>query len=280
MPGKRKECVIRIENVSSLVVTIKLSLKSTLNSEVVPSFELSTSSLTLQSREVSNVVVFFEPSALGKFNDVVEINAPGTFHLPIIPLFIYNTGGDIMKVKVCGTSGIPIAIFPESDQSSQTGTAEISRARNAFMKKLSRNEERGVKEARPAFCSLETSILQNIMAATNNQKSRKLSHTLDFGICNPSEGKSTRCLTLMNLSEESMTVALSPKSSAVTCQYLVRIAQRSAFTVAVDLDLSVVSGIFYDMIDIVCAEFQNISVHISSFIGQPLYLRINRLSNP
>jgi hypothetical protein len=77
MPQMRKECMLRIENVSSLVVTLKLGLASARDSETVASFSVSLGALTMQSHEVRNVVIYFEPAALGKFTDVIEIKAPG-----------------------------------------------------------------------------------------------------------------------------------------------------------------------------------------------------------
>jgi hypothetical protein len=77
MPQKRKECMLRIENVSSLVVTLKMGMASMRDPDSIPSFSVSIGALTLQSHEVKNVVIFFEPAALGKFSDVVEIKAPG-----------------------------------------------------------------------------------------------------------------------------------------------------------------------------------------------------------
>jgi hypothetical protein len=79
MPQKRKECMLRIENVSSLVVTLKLGMASSRDPDANPSFSVAIGALTLQSREVRNVIIFFEPPALGKFSDVVEIKAPGKY---------------------------------------------------------------------------------------------------------------------------------------------------------------------------------------------------------
>jgi hypothetical protein len=178
-------------------------------------------------------------------------------------------GGDIIKVDVCGTSGIPIAIYPETDTASNEGAAVITRERCSFLKKFTAGDTR--QSLNPS----DTNILQSVMASTASAESRKKTHTMDFEICNTTKAKSkTLCLTLLNLSDTAMTVGLSPQSQNLSCPYLVRISPRSAHAVEVIFTFPGISGIFNSVIDVISTEFQNIPVHVTGFVGQPVFFRM------
>ncbi|KAJ3397657.1 hypothetical protein HDU92_005399 [Lobulomyces angularis] len=268
LPEKRKEISIRLENISQYVVNLKFSLQScekttsgsqsNLMAVKEGVFKLSTISATLQSLEVKNFSFFFEPSALGGFQDVLEIKAPG---------------GDVIKIHIHGMSGIPLALYPENEESSVEGAASLTRERCEFMRKFRKKSDVKEKSHIP-LTAKDTEILQSVMSASSDQNSRKTAHTLDFQLCPIGSSSKMRCLTMMNLSENPITVGLFPHSPLLTCPYLMRIAPKMAHTVEINFDIpegTNIKGIFNTAIEVICPEFQNIQVHVTAFIGQPIF---------
>ncbi|KAJ3018743.1 hypothetical protein HKX48_002657 [Thoreauomyces humboldtii] len=300
LPDRRKEVLVTIENVSSISATITIQLQSELQAQnaqaaepsTVPSSRATTASspvrklnakddeerrrservsafvlplrqLKLQPHETKNLAVYFDPTKLGHFSDVVEINGPG---------------GDLIHVKIAGMAGIPIAVYPESEENSRAGAAELTRERCNFMRKFRRPDPtaRGVDKSHVVLTADDTSILKNMMSATSDQDSRKEAHTMDFGICPSEPHTRMRCLTLMNLADTPVTVGLYPHHPSLTCPYLVRIAPRMANTVEVTFeyggpDTPPIPGNLRTAIEVICPEFQNIPLSIRAFVGQPLF---------
>lgn len=174
-----------------------------------------------------------------------------------------------------GTSGIPIAIYPETEAFSNEGAAAINKERCIFLKKFTSGDN---KYTRQSLNPSDTAILQSVMASTASAESRKKTHTMDYQICNTSNSTSkTLCLTLMNLSDTAITVGLSPQSTKLSCPYLVRISARSAHAVEVVFSFQDCKGIFNSIIDVISTEFQNIPIHVTGFVGQPIFFRMSCL---
>ncbi|KAJ3042819.1 hypothetical protein HDV00_006640 [Rhizophlyctis rosea] len=303
LPEKRKECLLKIENVSGGTAVVTLGFQSeqgqnegekvggeggegaeegkegedqTEKAEDTvevgkpkhPAFILPTRQIRLQAHESKAVPVYFEPGTLGRFADVIEINGPG---------------GELIKVQISGIAGIPIALYPENEENSRAGAAELTRERSDFMRKFTRAAEGKEKEGggggkgHVALTGEDTAILKNMMSATSDQESRKEAHTMDFGICIPTSEphERMRCLTLMNLSDTPVTVGLYPHSPALRCPYLVRIAPRMANSVEVYFTVTensaVTQGNFRTAIEVICPEFQNIPLNVRAYVGYPLF---------
>ncbi|KAJ3299223.1 hypothetical protein HK104_009688 [Borealophlyctis nickersoniae] len=284
LPEKRKECFMKVENVSSVQATVSVRLQSEITAaqaEITTGtaaadagggdadaggkeeskrspFVLPTASIKLQPHEQKFLPVYFEPTNLGRFADVIEINGPG---------------GELVRINVVGIAGIPIALYPEDEENSQAGAAALTRERCEFMKKFSRGDSKD--KSHIPLTAVDTAILKNMMSATSDQESRKEAHTMDFGICTAEPQSKMRCLTLMNLGDTPITVGLYPHNSALRCPYLVRVAPRMANTVEVHFTIAegpqAVHGNFRTAIEVICPEFQNIPLAVRAFVGQPLF---------
>ncbi|KAI9106297.1 hypothetical protein DFS34DRAFT_58191 [Phlyctochytrium arcticum] len=307
LPDKRKEVHVKVENISSGTATLTVQLQSELQEAISeansatnsrtalnlltgagadteqataafeklgagsdgaetglprkprnPAFILPVRQLRLQPHEIKTLPVYFEPSKLGQFSDVVEINGPG---------------GDLMQVKISGIAGIPIAVYPEDEENSKAGAAELTRERCEFMRKFRRADSK--EKMHVGLTAEDTAILKNMMSATSDQESRKEAHTMDFGICPAEPHERMRCLTLMNLADTPVTVGLFPHHPALRCPYLVRIAPRMANTVEVFFSvtdgLNSIKGNMRTAIEVICPEFQNIPLNIRAYVGQPLF---------
>ncbi|KAJ3408961.1 hypothetical protein HDV05_004665, partial [Chytridiales sp. JEL 0842] len=286
LPEKKKDIILRLDNVSNTVVTLGFDLESELetrqvaqaaavvlqqqegvdidvadiNEEIKSSpFIMSMKTLKLQPGESKHVPISFEPMNLGRFLDTLEITAPG---------------GEKLKIKLSGVGGIPIAIYPESVENSIAGGEALTRERCEFMKKFTRADSTSDKGRIP-LTDDDIAILQNMMSATADNDSRRDAHTLDFGICANNAGKLTRCVTIMNLSDSPLSLGLYPHHQALSSKYLIKVPARMAQSVEVVLDVN--SELYREMkgnvrtaIEVVCPEFQNIPLTVLAFVGQPL----------
>ncbi|KAJ1570097.1 Cilia- and flagella-associated protein 47 [Nowakowskiella sp. JEL0078] len=268
LPEKRKEIFLKVENISSSPIQLTFSLrneksdKSNENNSKQASFLIPFRVLKLQTHETKTMTVYFEPKALGRYSEVLEIAAPG---------------GDFLTVGISGIAGIPLALHVEDQDSSLAGAAALTRSRCEFMKKFKKNENKEAKKI--GLSDDELKILRSIMSATSDKESRREAHTLDFGICSDVTTSKMRCLTLMNLSEFPITVGLYSHKPNIKCTYLVRIAPRMAHSVEIRFEVNSedtsgnmnIKGNFKTAIEIICPEFQNIPLFITAFVGQPLY---------
>ncbi|KAJ3017466.1 UNVERIFIED_CONTAM: hypothetical protein HDU68_011679 [Siphonaria sp. JEL0065] len=284
LPEKRKEVFLKIENLSSITVTLSLELSSEANSRAAVAqaaavlkiqggnaenvnetqveemkkrgFSIPQRSVRLQPSESKMVPVYFEPYNIGRFNDGIEVTAPG---------------GDLVRVGLEGVAGIPIALYPENAENSQAGGLALTPERTEFMKKFRKAASK--EKVHTPLTDIDISILQNMMSATADSSTRRMAHTVDFGICNPNEtGEVLRCVTIMNLSDNTVSIGLYPHLSAIKCKYSVKIPPRSATTVEIVLNLSECNrGNIKTAIEVICPEFQNIPLYAKAFVGQPLY---------
>ncbi|KAJ3353647.1 hypothetical protein HDU83_006556 [Entophlyctis luteolus] len=282
LPEKRKESSIKIENLSSISISLTLELSSEANAKAAVAtatallrkgdinasvsekameemnrkgFILSTRTVKLQPLESKNISVYFEPTNLGRYVDGIEITAPG---------------GDLIRVPLNGAAGIPIVIYPESRENSQAGSLSLTPERAEFMNKFKKVIS---EKNHTPLSDVDVSILQNMMSANADFASRKIAHTIDFGICYSAvSAEVMRCVTIMNLSNFPISIGLYPHISAIRCKYFLKIPPRSAISVEVVLNLAECQkGILTTAIEVVCPEFQNIPLFVQGFIGQPIY---------
>ncbi|KAJ1336456.1 hypothetical protein BSLG_007240 [Batrachochytrium salamandrivorans] len=282
LPERQKESTFIVENLASASVLLNLFIKSEAIQMVKNSyvdlegnsrpqskdsikksvFSLPVTSIRLQPLETKTIVVYFNPSSLGLIKDTIEVRGPG---------------GDVSFVDVVGMAGIPIAIFPESETNSLIGADVLSRERAKFISKY-KQQEYNVDGPGIFNTEEELQVINSIKAAQSNGESRRNAHTLDFGICSLNTKVLVRCLTFMNLGDTPATISLFSHHPNVACPYLVRIAPHKANTIEVTLTVgegaSGVRGNLHSVIEIACPEFQNIPVHVKSFIGQALYFPV------
>ncbi|KAJ3199396.1 hypothetical protein HDU82_000455, partial [Entophlyctis luteolus] len=248
LPEKRKESSIKIENLSSISISLTLELSSEANAKAAVAtatallrkgdinasvsekameemnrkgFILSTRTVKLQPLESKNISVYFEPTNLGRYVDGIEITAPG---------------GDLIRVPLNGAAGIPIVIYPESRENSQAGSLSLTPERAEFMNKFKKVIS---EKNHTPLSDVDVSILQNMMSANADFASRKIAHTIDFGICYSAvSAEVMRCVTIMNLSNFPISIGLYPHISAIRCKYFLKIPPRSAISVEVVLNLA------------------------------------------
>jgi hypothetical protein len=116
------------------------------------------------------------------------------------------------------------------------------------------------------------------MAAIADKTSRRLAQTLDFGVVPLAAGKHTRCVTLFNIGDTTLTVALQSQHHAIKCTYLVRIYPRTANTVEITLEVNpkeaICKGNINGIIELVSSDFQDCSINVAAFVGQPLFFTV------
>ncbi|KAJ3082396.1 hypothetical protein HDU99_002819 [Rhizoclosmatium hyalinum] len=284
LPEKKKEVSLKIENLSSGQVVLTLELTSEANARAAVAqasavlgsqgtntavvnertveemkkrgFSIPQRALKLGPSESKMVPVIFEPYHLGRFSDGIEVTAPG---------------GDLVRVNLEGVAGIPIALYPENAEDSQAGGLALTPERTEFMKKFRKTASKD--KVHTPLTDIDISILQNMMSATADSGMRREAHTVDFGICDPSNTEDVlRCVTIMNLSDNIVSIGLYPHIPALKCKYLVKIPARSATTVEIHLKLSeCAKGNIKTAIEVICPEFQNIPLYVKAYVGQPLY---------
>ncbi|KAJ3339390.1 hypothetical protein HDU93_008298 [Gonapodya sp. JEL0774] len=272
LPDRRKHCHINVENISTANVTISVAVvlevesahsfeaKSTVHdSSTQPfAFHTTTTDARLQPNEMRQILVTFEPSHLGRFREVLRIEAPG---------------GDVTRVILEGIAGIPVGIYPEDDTSSLAGAAALTLERCHMMKTLNRGDSL-VDKPHIALDDVGRSILRNIMSSTVDYVSRKEAHTLDFGICAVSIPR-MRCVTFLNLSDSSIGIGLYSHHPAVRCTNHLKVAAHMAVTLEVELitdEKHGVRGTIDTWIEAVCPDFQTMQIYVKAFVGQPFIL--------
>jgi hypothetical protein len=117
----------------------------------------------------------------------------------------------VLTCQISATAGIPIAIHPEDAQSSALGAAHIVRERTDFIRKYNHKS----KNVFYGFNVKETKILRSMLEAQSDARSRMEAHTVKFGICSVRDTEIRRCLTFMNLGEESITLSVFSHSEYV-----------------------------------------------------------------
>ncbi|KXS21977.1 hypothetical protein M427DRAFT_40722 [Gonapodya prolifera JEL478] len=270
LPDRRKQCHVNVENISNASISISVTIfpegdtsvgivtpgNGRASSAKQRAFHTTASDVRLQPNELRQVLVTFEPNHLGRFKEELKIEAPG---------------GDVTRVTLEGIAGIPLGIYPEDDTSSLAGAAALTLERCNMMKNLSRGENLSEKP-HVALDDVGRAILRNIISSTADYVSRMEAHTLDFGIC-PIGVPRMRCVTFLNLSDNSMGVGLYSHHPGVRCSNHVKIAPHMAVTVEVELltdEKHGVRGTVDTCIEAVCPDFQAMQIYVKAFVGSPL----------
>jgi hypothetical protein len=269
-PEKMKTVSFKVTNISNIQISLNVGLEtdrktpdtslSGLKNKDRP-FDLGRSMIKLLPHESTYININCLGNRPGQFSEVVEVS---------------GTGGDIFKVKISFTCGVPVVIFPESLENSKAGADALSRERSSLLKKFTKTEHYG--SLRYNLSSDDRSIIQTIMASTADFETRKKTQCLDFGVFPVENSTQTRCITLFNLSDTTQVIGLFSRNKAVSCNDLVRISSKSAISIDINLTINTainsLVGNFETCIDFYSSDFVENSMTVTAFIGQPLYFPV------
>jgi hypothetical protein len=160
----------KVTNVSNSPMTLNLSLlncRSDAEKQSKPQniFELSKHTCQLRPKEYAQIELDLHARSPGFFDDIVEITGPG---------------GDMAKIFVKFTAGVPIVLYPETEADSALTAESLSRERSAFLNKFSSNPSGKIR-----ITERDRPILQAVMATLADGLSKN--QIVDFGICEPSK---------------------------------------------------------------------------------------------
>ncbi|KAI8908562.1 hypothetical protein EDD86DRAFT_270613 [Gorgonomyces haynaldii] len=269
MPERKKTLTLKITNHSANAVTLGLALKSDepsasekdLRKPTEAPFKLKQRTLRVLPFEVKPMTISFEPKIPGSYTDAVSI---------------IGSGGDIVTCQLFGNAGIPVAIFPEDPSANEIGISALTKERTAFLSK--HRKLTGNEVTFPNFSNEEIRIIKNISGAQSDSKSRKDAHTLDFGVLSPSIRDTDRIVTFLNLGGEPLTLSLYSHDPAIKCLYLIRVQPYSANALNVKLIVNTTSeklrGNFVSLIEVACPDFENLPLHVTAYIGQPIFFPV------
>ncbi|TPX52882.1 hypothetical protein SeMB42_g01104, partial [Synchytrium endobioticum] len=266
LPGQKRDMPFRIENVSTVGITLSIQMQGSALPDInikdfdgtKTPFRVLSDDFRMQPGETKQWNVTYEPKNEGQFKDIIVVKAPG---------------GEMVKLPIHGFAGVPVVVYPETEDNSKLGGVELSKNRSALLRKLRKSltlDKGGDMNAE------EQSIGQKLLGA--GQSSSRLEGTeLDFGICYSVANKVknvTRCVTLFNLSDSDLTLALHPHSPAIVCPHLESIPAFAAVSIEIGIkcgDDQPISGNLWTAIEIVCPGFQSIPLSVKAFLGQPLF---------
>ena len=260
MLGGRKSSKLRIENSSSALVSVDLKIGEDSVDPKLPktssSFSLPIRGFRLQPNEAKFVVVNFEPTALGHQSDSLTVS---------------SSGGDFVRIPLSANAGMPISFHPETEEDSAAGVDAIARERCELMSKMSKLE----KGAPIKLSQKESAIADKLLKAFRGEgDNKKYQCDLDLGIIEVKSGEGyRRLLTIMNVSDSVVVLGLHSGDGALKTPKLQRIAPKTANTICIELDLDQFigyAGEYQSKLDVLCPDFQNFSIPVHAFIGQPI----------
>lgn len=258
LPDKQKSSSLKVTNNSANVITIGISLRSDNSNLKDAPFKLPDRSFKLQGFESKSIAIIFEPKSLGVFTDTISILGPG---------------GDVLNSKVSATAGIPIAIYPENYTNSMLGASILVQQRNSFVTKIKKKTGASLQ-----FTEEEATLRKSIMSAQIDSDYRERVHTIDFGILSRKDSEVTRCVTFLNLGEESITLSIFSHSNNIKCPYLIRVPASGANTVAVkfliNAEKEMFRGNLNTLLEVACVDFENLPISVKGYVGQPLYFPV------
>ncbi|KAJ3321339.1 hypothetical protein HDV06_004443 [Boothiomyces sp. JEL0866] len=269
LPMKKKELFIHIENLAEYQITLSVQLGKSMENEQgqkVPirdrhsySFQIDYDSIKLKALETLKIPIIFFPKAAGRVSENIIFHGPG---------------GEEVLIQLVGTTDMPMAIYPENERNSLLGITALSFERTQLIKKVDKSHQNDINTS--GLTPFEMQIMKSITAAQTDPAQRKISHTLDFGICTLDNIQETRCLTILNWGHDPITCSLYPYDKLITCPYLVRVAPRSASTINVVFTYNSLKfqarGNYSSVLEISCQDFENVGINISAYVGHPVYL--------
>ncbi|KAL7748294.1 hypothetical protein RI367_006253 [Sorochytrium milnesiophthora] len=280
LPQRSKDANIEISNISPTLISLSLATVmqvddnngrggSTVTNGVLPGVatvsgvqesssqmatQLNATSCRIQAGESFTVPVTVSPKAIGRFCEWVSIEAPGK---------------ETINVKVFGVCGVPLIVHPEDAVSSEGGPAGLSRERNLFLKTLIKHHNKSSAiVVSDKLTEAERVLLRKFMTTSHEQLQTS---QIDFGLLQPG-GSRKCCLTIFNMTDESVTVAIAPLHPAVKTDYLVRVAPRTANVTELSIDIpsNYPHGKFQSVVHVVAAHLDAQVLGCRAFVGQPV----------
>ena len=270
LPGSKCTLELEIENKSESMANLKIFLKGNnpkkgdapeeppaqaqAPGSVRRPFICHDSSLRMNSNERKIIPLTFDPPAVGHFSDSLDIHGPS---------------GEIIQVTLEGISGTPLVVYPEPLTATSSTTAAIAKERCHTIKKIFQKESGEQNDL--VLTDEEQEIHNYITSFITELCSKSGNYCVDFGFFADTTEVKNRYITLFNLSNTPITLALAPRDDVLTCPYLVRVAPKTGFTVSVSLKKMKGVDNFKSLLDVICPELQTISVSIKAYFGNPLY---------
>jgi hypothetical protein len=226
LPASQKAATLRIENVSSAQVPVSFEIvarkpnqgrNSGGETKDVPGFVLTASNIKLRLGETKFAPISFSPKEVGDFSGILKVFAPG---------------GEMLRIPIHGVAGVPLALYAESAEESKIGSAVLTKERSEFMQKYW--QAKAFAKDSIMMSALESQIVHSIANAAKDPEIFSKSPTvLDFGICDQNFAKVTRCLTIMNMSDATITLGTFCNLPAFISPPRFRIAANGAHTMEI-----------------------------------------------
>ncbi|ORY23591.1 hypothetical protein LY90DRAFT_389768, partial [Neocallimastix californiae] len=222
-------------------------------------FSISLQLFQLNPLERKVINVHFEPEKLGKYEEQIEIFAPG---------------GDAKVVTIKGKCGIPIGVYPEDSKNSKVRTQDLEYERNEVVKIIV-NED--LSDTIDIPDKKNEQIIKSLQMAINDGKYRNILHTIDFGIFINKEMKQ-RSLTLMNFTNDEIKIGLFTTSHILFFDDFITIPKQSAKVVDINVNFGYYhnkesfKGIINEKIELLCSGINNICINVKGYVGQPLLI--------
>jgi hypothetical protein len=246
---KKKESVIALENLTEFPVSIAVNISKD------SVFVIPNSIVKLRAMEIVRMPVYFAPKYSGTFLETVRLIGPG---------------GEESPVTLQGTSETPVSVLAEDEHNSRLGITFLSMERSSMVKKWAK----GAEDIR-IVTGVEMQLIDKIHKSASDPEIKKELLTMDFGVCCLQDKPVTRCLTIFNWDNESITVGLFPHDRTISCPYLIRVAGCSASTVEVTFNFNSPKqpnrGNYTSVIELSCHGVENILIDVQAYIGQPVY---------
>lgn len=185
-----------------------------------------------------------------------------------------DLGGEESLTMLQGTTDFPMDVYPENETNSMYGVDALSLERTHLIKKIGNTPPSEVQ--RSLLSISEQKVMSDLKPALHTHASRKLLHTLDYGICSIDTRIITRCITIMNWGGSSITCGLYAYDKLITCPRLVKVAAHSASTVEIAFlsSLTKSRGNYTSVIEVACQGFDNIAIKVTAFVGSPVYVPV------
>ncbi|ORX54200.1 hypothetical protein BCR36DRAFT_15708 [Piromyces finnis] len=237
-----------------------VSLRSNKPNEYVKNaFSISTQALQLNPLERKVVYINFEPKKIGKYEEQIEIYAPG---------------GEVKLVKVKAKCGIPLGIYPEDSENSKVKNKELENERNEIVNIIINNDFDDIFNLPN---KKDEQIIDSLRLAINDSEYRDSLYTIDYGIFINKEVKK-RSLTLMNFTDDEMKISLFSTCHILSFDEFIIVPKQSSKVVDININFGYYhnkesfKGIINEKIELLCPGIDNIILNVKGFVGQPLLI--------
>ena len=222
-------------------------------------FSISTQTLQLNPLERKTIYINFEPKKLGKYEEQIEIYAPG---------------GDIKFVNLKAKCGIPIGIYPEDSKNSKVKNQDLEKERNEIIDIFVNDK---FDDLSNLTNRKDEQIIKSLRLAINDVKYRNSLHTIDFGVFINKEMKK-RSLTVMNFTDNEIKIGLYSSCHILSFDEFITIPEQSSKVVDININFGYYhnkesfKGIINEKIELLCPGIENITLNVKGYVGQPLLI--------